>query len=87
MPDQFTAALKEYLLAKVEQRAPEVTIAKEGGPRATGHQHHGRDQEERAGEGPDEGARGSWKTHWASSAQAGHASGRHDQAKLSGHHV
>ena len=32
MPDQFTAAVKEYLRAKVEQRAPEVTIEKEGKP-------------------------------------------------------
>jgi DNA end-binding protein Ku len=32
MPDQFTAAVKAYLRAKVEQRAPEVTIAKEGAP-------------------------------------------------------
>ena len=28
----FTTAVKEYLRAKVEQRAPEVTIAKEGKP-------------------------------------------------------
>ena len=32
MPDQFTTAVKEYLRAKVEQRAPEVTIEKEGKP-------------------------------------------------------
>ena len=32
MPDQFTAAVKEYLRAKVEQRAPEVTIEKKGKP-------------------------------------------------------
>ena len=32
MPDQFTAAVKEYLRAKIEQRAPEVTIEKEGKP-------------------------------------------------------
>ena len=30
MPDQFTVAVKEYLRAKVEQRAPEVTIEKGG---------------------------------------------------------
>ena len=30
MPNQFTAAVKEYLRAKVEQRAPEVTIEKKG---------------------------------------------------------
>jgi DNA end-binding protein Ku len=32
MPDQFTAAVKEYLRAKVKQRAPEVTFEKEGKP-------------------------------------------------------
>jgi non-homologous end joining protein Ku len=32
MPDQFADAMREYLGAKVEQRAPEVTIAKEGKP-------------------------------------------------------
>jgi DNA end-binding protein Ku len=32
MPDQFAAAMREYLRAKVEQRAPEVTIASEGKP-------------------------------------------------------
>ena len=32
MPDQFAVAVKEYLRAKVEQRAPEVTIEKEGKP-------------------------------------------------------
>jgi DNA end-binding protein Ku len=32
MPDQFADAMREYLRAKVEQRAPEVTIAKEGKP-------------------------------------------------------
>ena len=32
MPDQFTTAVKEYLRAKIEQRAPEVTIEKEGKP-------------------------------------------------------
>jgi DNA end-binding protein Ku len=30
MTDQFADAMREYLRAKVEQRAPEVTIAKEG---------------------------------------------------------
>jgi non-homologous end joining protein Ku len=30
MPDQYQAALHEYLRAKVEQRAPEVTIADKG---------------------------------------------------------
>jgi DNA end-binding protein Ku len=30
MPDQFADAMREYLRAKVEQRAPEVTRAKEG---------------------------------------------------------
>jgi non-homologous end joining protein Ku len=32
MPDQYQAALHEYLRAKVEQRAPEVTIADKGKP-------------------------------------------------------
>ena len=32
MPNQFTEALREYLKAKVENRAPEVTIAPEGKP-------------------------------------------------------
>jgi non-homologous end joining protein Ku len=30
MPDPYAAAVKEYLSAKVEQRAPEVTIEAEG---------------------------------------------------------
>ena len=29
-PDQFAAAMREYLRAKVEQRAPDVTIADKG---------------------------------------------------------
>jgi DNA end-binding protein Ku len=32
MPDQFADAMHEYLSAKVKQRAPEVTIAKESKP-------------------------------------------------------
>ena len=32
MPDHFAVAVKEYLRAKIEQRAPEVTIEKEGKP-------------------------------------------------------
>jgi DNA end-binding protein Ku len=32
IPDQYQAALHEYLRAKVEQRAPEVTIADKGKP-------------------------------------------------------
>jgi non-homologous end joining protein Ku len=32
VPDQFAAAMREYLRAKVEHRAPEVMIAKEGKP-------------------------------------------------------
>ena len=32
MPDDFAMAVKEYLRAKIEQRAPEVTIEKEGKP-------------------------------------------------------
>ena len=32
MPDEFAVAVKEYLRAKIEQRAPEVTIEKEGKP-------------------------------------------------------
>jgi DNA end-binding protein Ku len=32
MPDPYAAAVKEYLSAKIEQRAPEVTIEAEGKP-------------------------------------------------------
>ena len=32
MPDDFAVAVKEYLGAKIQQRAPEVTIEKEGKP-------------------------------------------------------
>ena len=32
MPDQYAVAVHEYLRAKVEQRAPEVTIESEGKP-------------------------------------------------------
>jgi len=42
MPDQFTAAVKECLRTKVEQRAPEVTIEKKGKHAPPGHQHYGR---------------------------------------------
>jgi DNA end-binding protein Ku len=34
MPNQFAEAMREYLAAKVENRAPEVTIAPEGKPTA-----------------------------------------------------
>ena len=34
MPNQFAEAMREYLTAKVENRAPEVTIAPEGKPAA-----------------------------------------------------
>jgi hypothetical protein len=32
MPDQYAAAVHDYLRAKVEQRAPEVTIESKGKP-------------------------------------------------------
>ena len=34
MPNQYVEALRKYLTAKVENRAPEVTIAPEGKPAA-----------------------------------------------------
>ena len=34
MPNQFAEAMREYVAAKVENRAPEVTIAPEGKPTA-----------------------------------------------------
>ena len=74
MPDQFTTAVKEYLRAKIEQRAPEVTIEREGKPAPQVINIMDALKKSIPGEGPDEGARGSWKAHWASSAQAGYAS-------------
>jgi hypothetical protein len=35
MPDQYAAAVHDYLRAKVEQRTPEITLAPEGTPRLT----------------------------------------------------
>ena len=34
MPDDFAAAMRELIQAKIEQRAPAITIAEEGKPAA-----------------------------------------------------
>ena len=69
MPNEYAQAIHELVQAKVEQRAPEVQIETEKRENSESRQHHGRAQEEHAGEGADEGQRIQWVSGWARQRQ------------------
>ena len=57
MPNEYAQAVHELVQAKIEQRAPEVEIETEKRETSQGGQHHGRAQEEYAGERSGQGPR------------------------------
>ena len=74
MPNEYARAVHELVQAKIEQRAPEVEIETAKGETAEGHQHHGRPEEEHAGEGTGEGQRRSAEANGKGGAKARHCS-------------
>ena len=62
-PNEYAEAIHELVLAKVEERAPEVQIETEKREDSEGRQHHGRAQEKYASKGADEGQRRGSQAH------------------------